>query len=93
MRQLTEMDLLLRGIASSSPANPHQETIHEMNYKRLPDERRNILFNLQTKISPHYYNIMARKSRSKEHIEKFFSSVRKAVSNQSRLKKAEVALR
>ena len=41
MRQLAEMDLLVDGYAVSNPVNMFQQQLHEVNYKRLPDERRN----------------------------------------------------
>jgi len=43
-----------------------------MNYKRLPDERRNAAFAMQAKIGPFFFNIMNRKNRSRENIEKLF---------------------
>lgn len=72
MRQLAEMDLLMEGFAVSNPVNCFQENLHEVNYKRIPDERRNCLFFIQQKIGVHFYNIMSRKSRSREAIEKTF---------------------
>jgi len=43
-RQLSELDLLVDQVAVSNPVNIFQHNLHEVNYKRLPDERRNVAF-------------------------------------------------
>ena len=50
-----------------------------MNYKRLPDERRNATFSLQAKAGPFFFNIMNRKSRSRDSIEKLFQKCRQTI--------------
>jgi len=47
MRQLAELDLLCDGYAVSNPVNLIQTNLNELNYKRLPDERRNTAFAIQ----------------------------------------------
>ena len=73
------MDLLCEGYAISNPVNMVQQGLHELNYKRLPDERRNAAFSIQTKIGPYFFNIMNRKNRGKEKIEKLFQKCRQAI--------------
>lgn len=72
MRQLAEMDILCEGYAISNPVNTLQQNLNEMNYKRLPDERRNGSFAIQAKCGPLFYNILSRKNQPKEKIEKLF---------------------
>lgn len=73
------MDLLVQGFGVSNPVNFAQDQLHEVNFKRLPDDRRNAAFELQAKSGQHFYNIMNRKSRSRELIEKTFEKCRKAI--------------
>lgn len=91
-RQLNEMDLLVEGYAVSNPVNTFQENLHEVNYKRIPDERRNCLFFIQQNIGQFYYNIMSRKGRSREMIEKTFQRCRQAIAAHTG-QKTEVLLR
>ena len=46
MRQLAEMDLLIRGYAVAHPVQEFQANIHELTVKRLPEERRNVNFSI-----------------------------------------------
>ena len=46
MRQLAEMDLLIRGYAVANPVQEFQANIHELTIKRLPEERRNVNFSI-----------------------------------------------
>ena len=46
MRQLAEMDLLIRGYAVANPVQEFQANIHELTVKRLPEERRNVNFSI-----------------------------------------------
>ena len=79
MRQLAEMDLLCEGYAVSNPVNLFQTNLNELNYKRLPDERRNTAFAIQSKVGPNFFNIMNRKNRSRDKIEKTFQKCRLAI--------------
>ena len=78
-RQLAELDLLVDAVAVSNPVNTFQQNLHEVNYKRLPDERRNVAFSIQTKCGPFFFNILNRKARSRETIEKMFQKCRLAI--------------
>jgi len=75
-RQLAEMDLLCGGYAVSNPVNLVQTNLNELNYKRLPDERRNTAFSIQAKCGNNFFNIMNRKNRSRDKIEKLFQKCR-----------------
>ena len=79
MRQLAELDILCEGYAISNPVNMLQQSLHELNYKRIPDERRNGSFAIQSKCGPLFYNILNRKNRSKEKIEKLFQKCRLSI--------------
>ena len=46
MRQLAEMDLLIKGVTVANPVQEFQANLHELTVKRLPDERRNVNFAL-----------------------------------------------
>ena len=46
MRQLAEMDLLIKGFTVANPVQEFQANLHELTVKRLPDERRNVNFAL-----------------------------------------------
>ena len=43
-RQLSELDLLSDGYTVSNPVNLFQQNLNELNFKRIPDERRNTAF-------------------------------------------------
>ena len=72
MRQLAEMDLLIRGYAVANPVQEFQASIHELTVKRLPEERRNVNFSIQTTTGDHAFNILTRKYKSKDGVEKIF---------------------
>ena len=40
------MDLLVETCAVSNPVNTFQQDLKEANYKKLPDERRNVAFSI-----------------------------------------------
>ena len=92
MRQLAEMDLLIKGFTVANPVQEFQANLHELTVKRLPDERRNVNFALQSQAGDKAFNILARKARSKEMIEKLFQKVRQSVVNNCN-DKVEVILR
>lgn len=83
MRQLSELDILCEGYAISNPVNMLQQSLNELNYKRIPDERRNGAFAIQAKCGPLFYNILSRKNRSKEKIEKLFQKCRQSIITQT----------
>lgn len=72
MRQLAEIDLLIKGFAVANPVQELQANIGEATVKKLPEEKRNLTFSLQSQAGDRAFNILARKSRSKETIEKLF---------------------
>ena len=86
------MDLLIKGFTVANPVQEFQANLHEMTVKRLPDERRNVNFALQSAAGEKCFNILARKSRPKEMIEKLFQKVRQSVVNNCN-DKVEVILR
>ena len=92
MRQLAEMDLLIRGYAVANPVQEFQANIHELTVKRLPEERRNINFTIQTTTGDYAFNILTRKHKSKDVVEKIFQKVRQSVVNNCN-DKVEVILR
>jgi hypothetical protein len=76
MRQLAEIDLLIKGFAVANPVQEFQVNIAEATVKKLPEEKRNLTFSLQSQAGDRAFNILARKSRSKETIEKLFQKIR-----------------
>ena len=90
------MDLLIKGFTVANPVQDFQgdrfDQPFETTVKRLPDERRNVNFALQSQAGEKCFNILARKSRSKEMVEKLFQKVRQSVVNNCNLK-VEVILR
>ena len=76
MRQLAEIDLLIKGFAVANPVQELQANIGEATVKKLHEEKRNFTFALQGQAGERAYNILARKTRSKETIEKLFQKIR-----------------